>query len=157
MESTRQKVVRRPSVTVRVGRTASAPINQSRFCRCLQTVSENQILTLWTFRSKNAAQYKTRGFQRRESFLYRQQLSYPPSFENEDTIPLDDEIVTPFAQILATLKDVRANLSLLILGGSCGEIGRSSHLHKAESMLMCDCVTLLDKSCIILLMFCCTF
>ena len=30
MEFLREKVVRRPSISVRIGRTASAPINQSR-------------------------------------------------------------------------------------------------------------------------------
>ena len=100
-------------------------------------------LRLWIFRSKNVALAPTRGVQRRESFLYRKQLSYPPRFENESIIPLDDEIVTPFAQILATLQDVRTNLSVLMVVGGIGESGRTSHLYKSESM---SCVWPADKN-----------
>ena len=66
--------------------------------------------------------------QRRESFLYRQQVSFTPDKEEEE------QIVTPFAQILATLKDVRNNLSFFLSAG--GETGRRSNLYKtAASML----------------------
>ena len=65
--------------------------------------------------------------QRRESFLYRQQVSFTPDREEEE------QIVTPFAQILATLKEVRNNLSFVLSAG--GEPVRRSNLYKTESML----------------------
>ena len=66
--------------------------------------------------------------QRRESFLYRQQISFTPDREEEE------QIVTPFAQILATLKDVRNNMSLIFLSAG-GEPGRRSNLYRTGSMI----------------------
>ena len=73
--------------------------------------------------------------QRRDSFLYRQ-VSFP--LENDNVVNDDEIIVTPFAQILATLKEVRNNLSSLLMG--TGEVVRSSHLYKTESMSGSVCV-----------------
>ena len=108
--------------------------------------------------------------QRRESFLYRKQVSVPWEIkaendnvfrknipnpweikaENDNVIVHDDEeqIVTPFAQILATLKDVRNNLSLFVMrAGAGGEIGRRSHLHSAGSKSY-----ILIKSCLLFIL-----
>ena len=89
--------------------------------------------------------------QRRESFLYRQQVSFTPDKEEEE------QIVTPFAQILATLKDVRNNLSFLLVVAAETGTGRRSNLHKAGSKF-CLCsasytteivfaLELIDKNC----------
>ena len=59
-------------------------------------------------------------------------------FENDNVVNDDEIIVTPFAQILATLKEVRNNLSSMLM--RTGEVVRSSHLYKAESMSGSVCV-----------------
>ena len=86
------------------------------------------------FRVRNVLPPSLR-LQRRDSFLYRQ-VSFPP--ENDNVVNDDEIIVTPFAQILATLKEVRNNLSSMLM--RTGEVVRSSHLYKAESMSGSVCV-----------------
>lgn len=179
MEFMREKVVRRPSISVRIGRTASAPINQSRLIQIHTLTLPASVITSFIyfiyndsllqfhfefrifsrvfegicFRLKNVGQPSPPvRAQRRESFLYRQQVSFTPDREEEE------QIVTPFAQILATLKEVRNNLSFFLARSAAGgERGRRSNLHKSGSML-CLHVTcyrteimfaleLIDKNC----------
>ncbi|KFO11227.1 cAMP-specific 3',5'-cyclic phosphodiesterase 4B, partial [Balearica regulorum gibbericeps] len=58
--------------------------------------------------------------QRRESFLYRSDSDYdlsPKTMSRNSSLPSeqhgDDLIVTPFAQVLASLRSVRNNFTLL--------------------------------------------
>ncbi|KFV18238.1 cAMP-specific 3',5'-cyclic phosphodiesterase 4B, partial [Tauraco erythrolophus] len=58
--------------------------------------------------------------QRRESFLYRSDSDYdlsPKTMSRNSSLPSeqhgDDLIVTPFAQVLASLRSVRSNFTLL--------------------------------------------
>lgn len=74
-------------------------------------------------------QQPTSQAQRRESFLYRRDKSISPEISDIDDN--DDLYLTPFAQILARLKDVRSSLGLMIAKGA--DKPQQSFLHNKKN------------------------
>jgi len=67
-------------------------------------------------RSVTDGEHRNGGVERRESFLYRLPSGDSVDAQQNEPQSPEGQIVTPFAQILASLKEVRSNLEQLSLG-----------------------------------------
>jgi len=98
--------------SIRLGRTASAPLNSSLKPKFLGHPVHDSLerSLLLQSRALDSSGGLNQALQkRRESFLYRQDLGTRIGVGEEES-PQDDQIITPFAQILASLKEAKENV-----------------------------------------------